>query len=144
MHDLIKITSRKSSAKIITFYFRIPQFGEYNANYYRTVEYNEERSEAGEGPPTSNTILSTYNQNPNIQYQFAYKRKKYHEVKMGFEFKTEEEARDCIERVSILYKRLKNSYKEDANNNNAASNPHQQPQSQRTAGQRTRSATIIC
>lgn len=37
---------------------------------------------------------------------------------MGFEFKTEEEARDCIERVSILYKRLKNSYKEDANNNN--------------------------
>jgi len=34
MHDLIKITSRKSSAKIITFYFRIPQFGEYNTNYY--------------------------------------------------------------------------------------------------------------
>lgn len=135
MHDLIKITSRKSSAKIITFYFRIPQFGEYNANYYRTVEYNEERSDAGEGPATSNTILSTYNQNPNIQYQFAYKRKKYHEVKMGFEFKTEEEARDCIERVSILYKRLKNSYKEDANNNNASSNPHQQPQSQRTAAQ---------
>ena len=29
MHDLIKITSRKSSAKIITFYFRIPLFGEY-------------------------------------------------------------------------------------------------------------------
>lgn len=26
---------------------------------------------------------------------------------MGFEFKTEEEAKDCIERVSILYKRLK-------------------------------------
>jgi len=38
MHDLIKITSRKSSAKIITFYFRIPQFGEYNSNYYRLVE----------------------------------------------------------------------------------------------------------
>lgn len=29
MHDLIKITSRKSSAKIITFYFRIPVFEEY-------------------------------------------------------------------------------------------------------------------
>ena len=28
---------------------------------------------------------------------------------MGFEFKNEEEARDCIERVSILYKRLKSS-----------------------------------
>ena len=63
-----------------------------------------------------NVILSTYNQNPCIPYQFAYKRKKYQEVKMGFEFKTEEEARDCIERVSILYKRLKNSYKEDTAN----------------------------
>ena len=29
---------------------------------------------------------------------------------MGFEFPTEDEARDCIERVSILYKRLKSSY----------------------------------
>jgi len=29
MHDLIKITSRKSSAKIITFYFRIPPYPEY-------------------------------------------------------------------------------------------------------------------
>lgn len=124
MHDLIKITSRKSSAKIITFYFRIPQFGEYNANYYKTVELNEENGDVLQ----QNTILSTYNQNPNIPYQFAYKRKKYHEVKMGFEFKTEEEARDCIERVSILYKRLKNSYKEDANNNNnnnAASQPQE-------------------
>lgn len=30
MHDLIKITSRKSSTKIITFYFRIPLFEDYN------------------------------------------------------------------------------------------------------------------
>ena len=30
MHDLIKITSRKSSSKIITFYFRIPLFTEYD------------------------------------------------------------------------------------------------------------------
>lgn len=29
MHDLIKITSRKSSSKIITFYFRIPTIDEY-------------------------------------------------------------------------------------------------------------------
>lgn len=56
-----------------------------------------------------NIILDTYNQNPLIPYQFAYKRKKYQEVKMGFEFKSEEEARDCIERVSILYKNLKKS-----------------------------------
>lgn len=31
MYDLIKITSRKSSAKIITFYFRIPLIQEYNS-----------------------------------------------------------------------------------------------------------------
>lgn len=29
MHDLIKITSRKSTTKVITFYFRIPTFVEY-------------------------------------------------------------------------------------------------------------------
>ena len=50
MHDLIKITSRKSSAKIITFYFRIPQFGEYNTNYFKTVEYM---------PPLSNQEKAT-------------------------------------------------------------------------------------
>jgi hypothetical protein len=32
MYDLIKITSRKSSAKIITFYFRVPLIAEYNAS----------------------------------------------------------------------------------------------------------------
>ena len=32
---------------------------------------------------------------------------------MGFEFESEEQARDCIERVSILYKRLKNSYRDE-------------------------------
>lgn len=31
---------------------------------------------------------------------------------MGFEFTTEEEAKDCIERVSILYKRLKENKKQ--------------------------------
>ena len=53
---------------------------------------------------------------------------------MGFEFKTEEEARDCIERVSILYKRLKNSYKEDASNN-AGSQQQPQGSSQRNVNQ---------
>mgnify|MGYP007125209191 FL=1 len=108
MHDLIKITSRKSSAKIITFYFRIPQFGEYNSQYYEQLEVEPE--EAGQ---KVNVILNAYNQNPAVPYQFAYKRKKYQEVKMGFEFKSEEQARDCIERVSILYKRLKNMYREE-------------------------------
>jgi len=41
MHDLIKITSRKSSAKIITFYFRIPIFKEYNSQYYEELERTE-------------------------------------------------------------------------------------------------------
>jgi hypothetical protein len=31
MFDLIKITSRKSSSKIITFYFRLPLIAEYNS-----------------------------------------------------------------------------------------------------------------
>lgn len=31
MYDLIKITSRKSSSKIITFYFRVPHHNEYNS-----------------------------------------------------------------------------------------------------------------
>lgn len=61
-----------------------------------------------------NKILENYNQNPSTFYQFAYKRKKYLEVKMGYEFQSEEQARDCIERVSILYKRLKNSYRDES------------------------------
>ena len=31
MHDLTKITSRKSTTKVITFYFRIPTYAEYLA-----------------------------------------------------------------------------------------------------------------
>ena len=30
MYDLIKITSRKSTTKIITFYYRIPKKAEYD------------------------------------------------------------------------------------------------------------------
>jgi len=113
MHDLIKITSRKSSAKIITFYFRIPQFGEYNANYFLDLE--KELPEDAE----QHVILDAYNQNPKIPYKFAYKRQKFQEVKMGFEFQTEEEAKDCIERVSLLYKRLK----ENRSGTNASAAP---------------------
>ena len=40
MHDLTKITSRKSTTKVITFYFRIPKFGEYHSNYYKSLEQN--------------------------------------------------------------------------------------------------------
>jgi len=58
MHDLIKITSRKSSAKIITFYFRIPQFGEYNQNYYQALEAG---NDGGGSTETGNIILDNYN-----------------------------------------------------------------------------------
>ena len=121
MHDLIKITSRKSSAKIITFYFRIPQFGEYNQNFFHALELGQMSENQPPQTKDENIILDSYNGNPKIYYQFAYKRKKYQEVKMGFEFPTEDEARDCIERVSVLYKRLKNSYKNWLQYNNKLS-----------------------
>jgi hypothetical protein len=57
MYDLIKITSRKSSAKIITFYFRVPLIAEYNATVL----------EQG--------IVQQLDQRPSIKYQFAFKRK---------------------------------------------------------------------
>ena len=66
MHDLIKITSRKSSAKIITFYFRIPQFGEYNTSFYKALE--QEKDDGSGQSSTENTILATYNQNPAVPY----------------------------------------------------------------------------
>ena len=34
MYDLIKITSRKSSTKTITFYFRIPQYHNYQVQNF--------------------------------------------------------------------------------------------------------------
>lgn len=58
MHDLIKITSRKSSSKIITFYFRIPKFGEYNESYFEELE--KEQPE-GETPSGNHKILDYYN-----------------------------------------------------------------------------------
>lgn len=64
MYDLIKITSRKSSSKIITFYFRIPLLQDYN---FQVLEQN---------------IIQQLDQKPTIKYQFAFKRKvshiKYH------------------------------------------------------------------
>jgi hypothetical protein len=40
---------------------------------------------------------------------------------MGFEFNNEDEARDCIERVSVLYKRLKSNYQSDQRRTEASS-----------------------
>ena len=57
MHDLIKITSRKQSAKTITFYFRIPLPEEYNS---QALESN---------------IITSLDQKPSVKYSFAFNRK---------------------------------------------------------------------
>lgn len=57
MYDLIKITSRKSSAKIITFYFRVPLIQEYNSQVLET------------------NLVQQLDLKPAIKYQFAFKRK---------------------------------------------------------------------
>lgn len=62
MHDLIKITSRKSSSKIITFYFRIPVFSEYNSKQLET------------------DLVGQIDQKPAAKYHFAFKRDNFVEV----------------------------------------------------------------
>jgi hypothetical protein len=74
MHDLIKITSRKSSAKIITFYFRIPRFGEYDQAYFNDLEREIPIADPDNDKNTKHAILDNYNRNPKIPYQFAYER----------------------------------------------------------------------
>ena len=54
MHDLIKITKSKVSGKSVTFYFRIPQFSEYNCKFYEPLERDN--------------LLLTYNKSPVIPY----------------------------------------------------------------------------
>jgi hypothetical protein len=56
MHDLIKITSRKSSTKIITFYFRIPFFEEYQS---QLLEHD---------------VVAQLDLKPPQKYIFAFKR----------------------------------------------------------------------
>ena len=94
MYDLIKITSRKSTTKIITFYYRIPKLEEYNA---QVLEQHD--------------ILQKLNCKPAVRYAFAFKRQEFEEVSMSFEFELEEEAKMCIASVSSLYKKLKDSQK---------------------------------
>ena len=61
MYDLVKITSRKNSGNMITFYFRIPEYKEYN--------------KALEGD-----FLAKVDQKPSQDYIFAHKRKFYVEI----------------------------------------------------------------
>lgn len=90
MYDLIKITSRKSTTKIITFYYRIPKKEEYDETVLEEPN-----------------MLQNLNKNPPINYQFAFKRNEFEEVSMSFEFEREEDAKECINSVSSLYKQLK-------------------------------------
>ena len=87
MYDLIKITSRKSTTKIITFYYRIPKKSDYDE---RVLE--------------DPNMLRNLNSKPQCSYHFAFKRNEFEEVSMSFEFEREEEAKECIQSVSNLYK----------------------------------------
>jgi len=87
MYDLIKITSRKSTTKIITFYYRIPKRSDYN----ESVLENDQ-------------IIWKLNNKPPGNYAFAFKRPEFEEVSMSFEFEREEDAKECINSVSSLYK----------------------------------------
>ena len=60
MQDLIKITSRRSTTKIITFYFRIPKLQEYK------IDTSSEQD--------------LLNRKPSSKYPFATKRQEYEEV----------------------------------------------------------------
>ena len=94
MYDLIKITSRKTTTKIITFYFRIPKLKDYPVGELEKPD-----------------ILDRLNCKPSTKYAFAFKRSEYQEVSMSFEFEQEEHAKNCISNVSNLYKKLKNTQK---------------------------------
>jgi len=76
MYDLIKITSRKQTTKVITFYYRIPKFAEYDSS---TLEQAD--------------MASKLNQKPQTRYLFAFRRTEFEEVSMSFEFEREEDAK---------------------------------------------------
>ena len=72
MYDLIKITSRKSTTKIITFYYRIPKLADYSPQLLEPAD-----------------MLARLNSRPNTRYHFAFKREQFEEVSMSFEFERE-------------------------------------------------------
>ncbi len=88
MYDLVKITSRKNSGNMITFYFRTPKFHEYD------VECEKK-------------FLDNLNKKPSPNYIFAHRRKEYIEIWVVVEFENSEVAHQCIGKVSHLYKVLK-------------------------------------
>lgn len=73
MYDLVKITSRKNSASVITFYFRTPKFEEYNISL-------------------EDSFLKKINEKPAPNYIFAHKRKNYIEICVVVMFENSEVA----------------------------------------------------
>jgi len=90
MYDLVKITSLKNSTSVITFYFRTPEFPEYNAEL-------------------EDTFLEKINDKPAENYIFAHKRKNYIEICVVVMFENSDIAHQCIKKVSHLYKILKHN-----------------------------------
>lgn len=90
MYDLVKITSRKNSGSVITFYFRTPKFPEYNTKL-------------------ENDFLKNLNRKPAPDYIFAHRRKEYIEIWVVVKFESSEVAHQWIQKVSHLYKYLKHS-----------------------------------
>lgn len=90
MYDLVKITSLKNSNSVITFYFRTPNFSEYNLHL-------------------EDMFLENLNEKPSADYIFAHKRKSYIEICVVVMFENSEVAHKCIKKVSHLYKILKHN-----------------------------------
>ena len=101
MFDLIKITSRKTSAKFITFYFRIPP-----------VEQYKKESDCDVVDKLRGTLKTQAQARSTPAPVFAYKRTQYHDVHVSYEFGLENDAKKCIQSVSDLYSKLKESRKE--------------------------------
>ena len=88
MYDLIKITSRKNSGNVITFYFKTPTYEDYNISL-------------------EDKFLERINEKPSEDYVFAHKRQKSIETCVVVMFDNSEVAHQCISKVSHLYKMLK-------------------------------------
>jgi hypothetical protein len=80
MHDLTKITSRKSTTKVITFYFRVPTYQEYQQSE-QLLEFE---------------LVTNLFQKPQTNYTFAFKRQTFEDVSMSFMFDNEDQAKSCI------------------------------------------------
>lgn len=52
-------------------------------------------------------LVANLNEKPQLNYTFAFKRVAFEDISMSFMFENEDLAKNCIQVVSTLYKRLK-------------------------------------